>query len=340
MLSLRVVVWFVGGVLVLVGGAAVKAAESFGDGGGVHESAVAVLAGRGILAGTECGDGRICPDGPFLRWVMGVWVTRALDESPSTSLTGFTDVDPDEWWAPYVERLAELDISRGCATSPARYCPDRPVTRGQMATFLAKAFDLEPGSSAGFADTAGNRHAAGIDALAAAGITTGCAASPVRYCPDRPVTRGQMATFLARALDLVPRIKPGTSTTTGFTSVTAGYYHSCGIRTDGTVVCWGNNEDGQLDTPGWEVYVCCVRLLSFVWDSYRRYCGLLGQCLWEGTGWNLHDCCVRLAAFVWDSYRRFLWFAGATTTPGEFGRAGWNLHGCCDWRESFVWDSY
>jgi hypothetical protein len=39
-----------------------------------------------------------------------------------------------------------------------------------------------------------------VEALAAAGITGGCAAGS--YCPDQPVTRGQMAVFLAAALGL------------------------------------------------------------------------------------------------------------------------------------------
>ena len=41
-----------------------------------------------------------------------------------------------------------------------------------------------------------------VEALAAAGITAGCSAAPPRYCPDAPVTRGQMAVFLSRALGL------------------------------------------------------------------------------------------------------------------------------------------
>jgi hypothetical protein len=41
-----------------------------------------------------------------------------------------------------------------------------------------------------------------IEALAAAGITGGCNASPPLYCPDDPVTRGQMAVFISRALGL------------------------------------------------------------------------------------------------------------------------------------------
>ena len=50
--------------------------------------------------------------------------------------------------------------------------------------------------AAGSADTAGNTHAANIDALAAAGVTAGCRTDPLSYCPDQPVTRAQLATFL------------------------------------------------------------------------------------------------------------------------------------------------
>ena len=34
-----------------------------------------------------------------------------------------------------------------------------------------------------------------------------------------------------------------------FTAVSAGYWHSCGIRTDNTITCWGNNDSGQTDAP-------------------------------------------------------------------------------------------
>ena len=71
-----------------------------------------------------------------------------------------------------------------------------------MASFLVRSFDLHPAASAGFSDTAGNTHEAHIDALAAAGITIGCSTGPLRYCPTQPVTRGQMATLLARALGI------------------------------------------------------------------------------------------------------------------------------------------
>ena len=33
-------------------------------------------------------------------------------------------------------------------------------------------------------------------------------------------------------------------------AVTAGGDHSCGLRTNNTVTCWGWNSDGQADAPG------------------------------------------------------------------------------------------
>ena len=195
-------------VVALVAGAVGVGADrdSFDDDGGVHEPSVNFLAVAGVFEGTECGDRLICPEDPLLRWVMAVWVTRALGRAPETPdvATRFADVDPDVWWVSYVERLADLGVTEGCETDPLRYCPDRPVTRAQMATFLVRAFGLEAAPSAGFADTEGNTHAASIDALSAVGVTAGCETGPLRYCPDRAVTRAQMATFLVRALNLIP----------------------------------------------------------------------------------------------------------------------------------------
>ncbi|WP_420621189.1 hypothetical protein [Candidatus Poriferisodalis sp.] len=36
---------------------------------------------------------------------------------------------------------------------------------------------------------------------------------------------------------------------TRFTSVSAGTWHSCGVRSDATVTCWGDNKHGQADAP-------------------------------------------------------------------------------------------
>ena len=145
-----------------------------------------------------------CPGEPVLRWVIAVWLIRVLGAEPAEAGNSrFSDVDAGVWWAPYVEALANLGVTRGCDTEPLRFCPDGSVTRAQMASFLVRAFALEAAGSAGFADTAGGTHEENIDALAAGGVTAGCATDPLRYCPSKSVTRAQMATFLARATGLV-----------------------------------------------------------------------------------------------------------------------------------------
>jgi hypothetical protein len=73
-----------------------------------------------------------------------------------------------------------------------------------LATALPiSAAPLGPGGT--FRDDDGNVHEGGIEAIAAAGITKGCN-PPLndRYCPANSVTRGQMAAFLVRALELPP----------------------------------------------------------------------------------------------------------------------------------------
>ncbi len=35
----------------------------------------------------------------------------------------------------------------------------------------------------------------------------------------------------------------------GISSISAGLYHTCGVKTDGTAACWGDNAYGQLNAP-------------------------------------------------------------------------------------------
>ena len=185
--------------------AAVRQDASSDDTGGVHKPAIDVLAGEGLFEGTFCGDGMFCPDEPVTRSTVAVWLVRALgDDPPTVSASRFVDVDAGEWWARFTERLAELGIAAGCEGDPLRYCPDDAVTRGRLATLLARTFDLDTAPSAGYSDVAGSAHEADIDSLAAARIAAGCETAPLRFCPDDAVTRGELATLLARALGLVP----------------------------------------------------------------------------------------------------------------------------------------
>ncbi len=110
----------------------------------------------------------------------------------------FTDVPDGNIFHDDIDAIADAGITNGCA--PNLYCPDSPVTRAQMATFLYRALELPDGPPR-FSDVDPDGvHTPGIRAIAAANITNGCA--PQRYCPRDPVTRAQMASFLVRALDL------------------------------------------------------------------------------------------------------------------------------------------
>ena len=219
------------------------------DDGSVHEPALDALASQGVLAGIECGEGLICPSKPLKRWEMAVWLVRVLDDAESSTVAtpSFSDVDYGAWWAPFVERLFEMGITVGCGRDPLQYCPDSSVSRAQMATFLKRAFDLEPAPAAGFTDVSGASHGANINALAAAGITVGCSRDPLQYCPDRSVTRAQMASFLARALGLIEL-----PAAVRFTAIDAGFGHTCGLRADNTISCWDGNYFRQSDAPDGE----------------------------------------------------------------------------------------
>jgi hypothetical protein len=100
-----------------------------------------------------------------------------------------------------------LGITSGCAVAPLRYCPDASVTRGQMAVFLVRAVDgHDPTtwpSTATFADVpTSHQFFKWVERIYALGITSGCALSPLRYCPNANIPRDQMAVFLTRGFDL------------------------------------------------------------------------------------------------------------------------------------------
>jgi hypothetical protein len=130
-----------------------------------------------------------------------VWVAEVFMTSNRTS--AFTPPFVDDDGSPYepsIIKIADAGITSGCSTD--LYCPYALVTRAEMATFLVRAFDLPGSSKDAFWDDSGSMHEASIDALAAAGVTNGC--QPGRYCPSSTVTRGELATFIMRALRLQP----------------------------------------------------------------------------------------------------------------------------------------
>ena len=195
--------------------------ERFDDvpAGHTFHADVAWLATSGITRGCNPPDNtRFCPDQPVTRGQMAAFLKRGL--GLPTGEAEFSDIYGHTFEGD-IASLADAGITRGC-NPPAndRFCPDQPVTRGQMAAFLVRALSL-PAGIGGFDDTVGHTFERDISALAEAGITRGCnPPANDRFCPDQPVTRGQMAAFLHRALQTVTG-KPVEITTTGLPMATA-----------------------------------------------------------------------------------------------------------------------
>lgn len=98
-----------------------------------------------------------------------------------------------------IQWLFEQGLTSGCDAAAKKYCPDKVLTRAEMAGFLAAALKLPAGADQ-FSDDEGNAFEDSINAIAAAGITSGCGGG--KFCPDLEVTREEMATFLSKAFAL------------------------------------------------------------------------------------------------------------------------------------------
>ena len=180
------------------------------DNGNVHEGYIEAVAAEGITEGCDSSGTRFCPSDPVTRAQMATFLARALELTDTAYPDAFSD-DDGSVHEPWINAMAAMSITSGCdASNPDLYCPDVPVNRGQMASFLVRAIDgIDAATTNAFADDDGLVHETNIDGLAMAGVTQGCStADPTRYCPDDPVRRDQMATFLGRALGLTPIVPP------------------------------------------------------------------------------------------------------------------------------------
>jgi hypothetical protein len=163
-----------------------------------HGADIVRLADARVTAG--CGGDRFCPSRAVTRAEMASFLVRAMG-LPSASGRSFTDVSGTH--AADIEALARSGITRGCnPPRNDRFCPGRAVTRAEMATFLVRAAGL-PSTSRNLFSDVGGTHRADINALARSGVTRGCnPPTNDRFCPDRAVSRAEMATFLVRGFGL------------------------------------------------------------------------------------------------------------------------------------------
>jgi RHS repeat-associated protein len=128
----------------------------------------------------------------------------------------FSDVpcsDPD---ARQIQLVYNKGITGGCNTNPVQYCPDATLSRAQMAVFLVKGYKPDgftpPACQGTFTDVSCTGSYAAfapwIEQLYRDGVTGGCSASPLQFCPGNSVGEWEVLVWLAKA--------PGASAGTKF----------------------------------------------------------------------------------------------------------------------------
>lgn len=175
------------------------------DDGNFHEGAIEAIAAEDITLGCNPPfSDEYCVAGGVDRGAMAAFLTRALDLPAATD-----DYFFDDEGSPFeaeINSIAEAGLTTGCSPSGDSFCPDNVLRRDEMAAFLRRALELPDTPTDFFSDDNGLFLEADINAIAEAGITTGCRAD--EFCPHGSLRRDEMASFLTRALGLTPMQPP------------------------------------------------------------------------------------------------------------------------------------
>ena len=150
---------------------------------------------KGITGGI--GNGLFGPNQPCTRAQIVTFLWRAAGSSEPKSMSSFSDVSADSYYAKAVAWAVENGITTG--TGDGKFSPDATCTREQAVAFLYRASG-SPAVSAGsaFSDVAANAYYA--DAVAWAeknGVTGGIGGG--LFGSGNTCTRAQIVTFLYRA---------------------------------------------------------------------------------------------------------------------------------------------
>ncbi len=81
------------------------------------------------------------PNDPSTVYFKGIALMFQRQVAPAPAGAAFTDVQANHPFFNEIEQLRKSGVTQGCGNS--QFCPDSPVTRGQMAAFLARALGLQ-----------------------------------------------------------------------------------------------------------------------------------------------------------------------------------------------------
>ena len=151
---------------------------------------------KGITLGMS--DGSFEPNAPCTRGQIVTFLWRAMGcPAPKSTVNPFTDVKSGSYCYEAVLWAVEQGITKG--TTATTFSPNAACTRGQAVTFLCRAVGTEGTGDTGFADVSANSFCAGSVKWAVEnGVTKGTTATT--FSPNETCTRGQIVTFLYRAM--------------------------------------------------------------------------------------------------------------------------------------------
>lgn len=181
--------------LSMVAAVPVQAVGGFGDvpDGYYYTAPVQWMADAGISSGTR--PGCFTPESTATRAEAAAFLHRSVG-APSAQPAALADVAPSDFFAEAVGWMVVEGITTG--TDGGMFEPYRPLTRGEIATFLHRVDGAPATNPADFVDVpAGAFYAEAVAWMVAEGISTGVTAST--FEPNRAVTRAEIATFLYRA---------------------------------------------------------------------------------------------------------------------------------------------
>ena len=149
---------------------------------------------KGITGGI--GNGLFGPNQPCTRAQIVTFLWRAAGSPEPKSMSSFSDVSADSYYAKAVAWAVENGITTG--TGDGKFSPDATCTRAQSVTFLFRAIGKLVDSKAEFSDVLTNSYYANAVAWAVEnGVTNGIGDG--LFGPDNSCTRAQIVTFLFRA---------------------------------------------------------------------------------------------------------------------------------------------
>ena len=149
---------------------------------------------KGITGGI--GNGLFGPNQPCTRAQIVTFLWRAAGSPEPKSMSSFSDVSTDSYYAKAVAWAVENGITTG--TGDGKFSPDATCTRAQSVTFLFRAIGKLVDSKAEFSDVLTDSYYANAVAWAVEnGITNGIGDG--LFGPDNSCTRAQIVTFLFRA---------------------------------------------------------------------------------------------------------------------------------------------